>query len=126
MLGPITEGWTHRQLLAGRALLLVDGVDELTDGERPKVRRWLGRLLRSYPRTRIVVTSRPAAAERSGCRARASPPSTSSRSTPGTCASSSTCGTPPCSPGRTRCPSAATRSRSTGADSCPSSTPGRT
>ncbi|CAM00540.1 NACHT domain-containing protein [Saccharopolyspora erythraea NRRL 2338] len=62
MLGPITEGWTHRQLLAGRALLLVDGVDELTDGERPKVRRWLGRLLRSYPRTRIVVTSRPAAA----------------------------------------------------------------
>ncbi|WP_433871630.1 NACHT domain-containing protein [Saccharopolyspora sp. CA-218241] len=60
--GPVPEGWMHRQLLAGRALLLVDGVDELTTTERPKVRRWLDALLTSYPDTRIVITSRPAAA----------------------------------------------------------------
>jgi hypothetical protein len=62
LLGPVPDGWTHRQLVAGRVLLLVDGVDELTKGERPKVRRWLDKLLKSYPSTQIVVTSRPAAA----------------------------------------------------------------
>ncbi|GAA4870545.1 NACHT domain-containing protein [Saccharopolyspora cebuensis] len=62
MPGPAPEGWMHRQLTAGRVVLLVDGVDELTAAERPKVRRWLDALLTSYPDTRIVITSRPAAA----------------------------------------------------------------
>ena len=62
MTGPVPDGWTHRQLAAGRALLLVDGVDELSASQRPKVRAWLRNLLNSYPDTRIVVTSRPAAA----------------------------------------------------------------
>ncbi|WP_263251345.1 NACHT domain-containing protein [Saccharopolyspora rosea] len=61
-LGPVPEGWTHRQLLAGRVLLLVDGVDELAEAKRRQVRDWLDKLLRNYPDTRIVVTSRPAAA----------------------------------------------------------------
>ncbi|MEV5538171.1 NACHT domain-containing protein [Saccharopolyspora shandongensis] len=62
MFGPVPDGWMHRQLLDGRVLLLVDGVDELTEGERPKIRRWLDSLLKSYPNTRIIVTSRPASA----------------------------------------------------------------
>ncbi|RKT83105.1 NACHT domain-containing protein [Saccharopolyspora antimicrobica] len=62
MLGPVPDGWMHRQLLDGRVLLLVDGVDELAEGERPKVRRWLDSLLKSYPGTNIIVTTRPAAA----------------------------------------------------------------
>lgn len=62
MTGPVPEGWTHRQLSSGRVLLLIDGVDELSDKQRPKVRRWLRSLLEAYPRTRVVVTSRPAAA----------------------------------------------------------------
>ncbi|MDA3649846.1 NACHT domain-containing protein [Saccharopolyspora indica] len=62
MFGPIPDGWMHRQLQDGRVLLLVDGVDELTEGQRPKIRRWLDSLLKSYPNTRIIVTSRPAAA----------------------------------------------------------------
>ncbi|WP_117214577.1 NACHT domain-containing protein [Allorhizocola rhizosphaerae] len=56
------RGWVHRRLDAGAGLLLVDGVDELTKQERPRVREWLRRLLRRYPQTRVVVTSRPSAA----------------------------------------------------------------
>ncbi|WP_416973166.1 NACHT domain-containing protein [Streptomyces sp. 4F14] len=64
--GPITgdmpAGWVERQLTAGSALLLVDGVDELLDSERRKVREWVRKLLIAYPRARVVVTSRPGAA----------------------------------------------------------------
>jgi len=63
--GLAPPGWTHRQLATGRALLLVDGVDELVPAQRPAVRRWLRGLLIAYPRMRVVVTSRPGGAERS-------------------------------------------------------------
>jgi NACHT domain len=61
----LPEGWVHRQLSTGRALLLVDGVDELVPAQRPAVRRWLRALLTEYPQLRVVVTSRPGAADRS-------------------------------------------------------------
>ncbi|GAA3425586.1 NACHT domain-containing protein [Streptosporangium nondiastaticum] len=61
--GRMPAGWAHRVLDAGRALLLVDGVDELAVRHRPAVRRWLADLLAAYPGTRTVVTSRPAAAD---------------------------------------------------------------
>ncbi|MBB4920193.1 NACHT domain-containing protein [Streptosporangium saharense] len=61
--GRMPEGWAHRILDAGRALLLVDGVDELAVRHRPAVRQWLGGLLAAYPGTVSVVTSRPAAAD---------------------------------------------------------------
>ncbi|QCD58436.1 NACHT domain-containing protein [Streptomyces hawaiiensis] len=64
--GPITgimpKGWVERQLDSGRALLLIDGVDELLDRERRAVRDWLRKLLMAYDGVRVVVTSRPAAA----------------------------------------------------------------
>ncbi|AZM47896.1 ATP-binding protein [Streptomyces sp. WAC 06738] len=64
--GPITgvmpRGWVERQLDAGKALLLIDGVDELPGREREAVRTWLRKLLRQYEGVRVVVTSRPAAA----------------------------------------------------------------
>lgn len=64
--GPITgvmpRGWVERQLDAGRALLLIDGVDELLHRERQAVRDWLRKLLGQYARVRVVVTSRPVAA----------------------------------------------------------------
>ncbi|MGW5052939.1 NACHT domain-containing protein [Actinokineospora sp. NPDC004072] len=59
--GPVPEGWVHRQLESGKALLLVDGVDELVAQRRPVVRTWLRGLLDSYPDMRVVVTSRPTA-----------------------------------------------------------------
>jgi hypothetical protein len=60
--GLMPAGWVHRQLRGGRALLLVDGVDELPAGQRRAVRPWLSGLLAEYPGLRAVVTSRPAAA----------------------------------------------------------------
>ncbi|RBQ15546.1 ATP-binding protein [Spongiactinospora rosea] len=61
--GRMPRGWVQRVLELGRGLLLVDGVDELVLKHRPAVRQWLGGLLAAYPGLRIVVTSRPAAAE---------------------------------------------------------------
>ncbi|MGH3831666.1 MAG: NACHT domain-containing protein, partial [Pseudonocardiaceae bacterium] len=60
----LPPSWVHRQLRSGRALLLVDGVDELIPTQRRAVRTWLRGLLAEYPTLRVVVTSRPGAAER--------------------------------------------------------------
>ncbi|MFI6388836.1 NACHT domain-containing protein [Nonomuraea sp. NPDC050540] len=56
-------GWAHRILATGRAVLLVDGVDELPSGERPRVRKWLKALLQQFPEVKVVVTARPSAAK---------------------------------------------------------------
>lgn len=55
--------WVHRQLRAGTAMLLVDGVDEVPAGRRRTVKTWLRELLLSFPDIRVVVTSRSAAAD---------------------------------------------------------------
>ncbi|KAF4406604.1 NACHT domain-containing protein [Streptomyces lycii] len=64
--GPITgimpRGWVERQLESGKALLLIDGVDELLDRERRAVRDWLRKLLSQFAEVQVVITSRPAAA----------------------------------------------------------------
>ncbi|MEU6157042.1 NACHT domain-containing protein [Streptomyces sp. NPDC047130] len=60
--GIMPRGWVERQLDSGNALLLIDGVDELLDRERRRVRDWLRTLLAAYDRVHVVVTSRPAAA----------------------------------------------------------------
>ena len=60
--GIMPRGWVHRQLLSSRALILVDGVDEVIDSQREAVRRWLREIVEQFPGVRIVVTSRPAAA----------------------------------------------------------------
>jgi NACHT domain len=57
------EGWVGRQMEDGRALLLIDGVDELREEEREKAAEWLRDLLTTYPDARYVVTSRPPAVE---------------------------------------------------------------
>ncbi|AKN69998.1 ATP-binding protein [Streptomyces sp. PBH53] len=60
--GVMPRAWVERRLADGDALLLIDGVDELPDGERRAVRDWLRGLLAAYGDVRVVVTSRPAAA----------------------------------------------------------------
>lgn len=55
-------GWIHEMLNSGRALVLIDGVDELPDVQRNSARSWLRELVQSYPDARYVITSRPAAA----------------------------------------------------------------
>ncbi|WP_459805061.1 NACHT N-terminal Helical domain 1-containing protein [Herbidospora sp. RD11066] len=61
--GRMPRGWVERVLESGRGLLLVDGVDELLARHRRAVRQWLDRMLAAYPSMRVVVTSRPAAAD---------------------------------------------------------------
>lgn len=56
------SAYVHRQLASGRALLLVDGVDELAADQRGAVRTWLADLSRAFPDIRMVLTSRPAGA----------------------------------------------------------------
>ncbi|MBV1855614.1 NACHT domain-containing protein [Catellatospora tritici] len=54
--------WAHAQLRAGRAVVLIDGVDELAEDLRQEVRTWLSALVGTFPEARYVITSRPAAA----------------------------------------------------------------
>ncbi|WP_228045147.1 serine protease [Streptomyces ferrugineus] len=55
------EGWARRVLEAGRALLLVDGMDEVPPADREEARRRLADLLAMYPHNRCLVTVRPLA-----------------------------------------------------------------
>lgn len=57
------EGWAGRVLESGRALLLVDGLDEVPPEEREQAHTWLSQLLSRYPDTRCVATARPLAVE---------------------------------------------------------------
>ncbi|MFD7952041.1 NACHT domain-containing protein [Streptomyces ardesiacus] len=57
------DKWVHRLLRSGRALILIDGVDELPDEQRDAAHDWLRSLVSTYPEAHYIVTSRPAAAE---------------------------------------------------------------
>lgn len=57
------EGWAGRVLASGRALLLVDGLDEVPPEDREQAHGWLSQLLARYPETRCVATVRPLAVE---------------------------------------------------------------
>jgi hypothetical protein len=62
MAGLVPDGWVEDQLEIGRAIVLVDGVDEVAPARREEVRDWLGGLVEAYPESRFLVTSRPKAA----------------------------------------------------------------
>ncbi|MFF3542200.1 NACHT domain-containing protein [Streptomyces platensis] len=59
--GSQPEGWADRVLASGRALLLVDGLDEIPEREREATRRWLRDLTDAFPDSLWLVTSRPSA-----------------------------------------------------------------
>jgi len=59
--GTMPQGWAHRQLEAGRALVLIDGVDELPQAKREELLQALAELVSAYPLARYIVTSRPSA-----------------------------------------------------------------
>ncbi|MFC4036738.1 NACHT domain-containing protein [Streptomyces polygonati] len=60
---PLTPpaGWAEKVLRDGRALVLIDGVDEIDERARERVGGWLRRLLAAYPGNHWLVTSRPSA-----------------------------------------------------------------
>ncbi|KUL23734.1 hypothetical protein ADL12_38840 [Streptomyces regalis] len=59
--GAQPEGWARRVFENGRALVLVDGVDEIAPEQRPLAQRWLEDTLAAYPRGCYVVTTRSSA-----------------------------------------------------------------
>ncbi|MEU9113323.1 NACHT domain-containing protein [Streptomyces sp. NPDC048483] len=59
--GAQPDGWAERVLTSGRALLLVDGLDEIPDRERRGARQWLRDLLDAFPDNLWLVTTRPSA-----------------------------------------------------------------
>ncbi|MFJ3906643.1 NACHT domain-containing protein [Streptomyces sp. NPDC090025] len=59
MIDSAPEGWAGRVLAAGRALLLVDGLDEVGAADRDDAHHWLSGLPDRFPGTRCVVTVRP-------------------------------------------------------------------
>ncbi|MGW7101946.1 NACHT domain-containing protein, partial [Streptomyces sp. NPDC054838] len=60
---PLTAppGWTEGLLVSGRALVLVDGVDEVPQRLRNRTEAWLRSLIAAFPKARYVVTTRPSA-----------------------------------------------------------------
>ncbi|RSN65538.1 ATP-binding protein [Amycolatopsis sp. WAC 04182] len=61
--GRAPANWADRVLRSGKAMILVDGVDEVEPPRRRKVKDWLHELGLTYPEARFVVTSRSAAAD---------------------------------------------------------------
>ncbi|MBT1098368.1 NACHT domain-containing protein [Streptomyces sp. Tu102] len=61
MIDDAPSGWAGRVLESGRALLLVDGLDEVPYEDREEAHRWLSSLLKRYPGTRCLATVRPLA-----------------------------------------------------------------
>ncbi|MFL5698561.1 MAG: NACHT domain-containing protein, partial [Ktedonobacteraceae bacterium] len=57
------KGWVHAALTSGRAIILIDGLDEISASKREEVRLWLKELAGLYPQARFIVTSRPPAIE---------------------------------------------------------------
>ncbi|UFQ18142.1 MULTISPECIES: NACHT domain-containing protein [Streptomyces] len=55
------EGWVQDMLDSGRALVLVDGVDEVPAKLRNRTESWLRSLIAAFPHARYVVTTRPSA-----------------------------------------------------------------
>lgn len=56
-------GWVTELFGSGRAMLLVDGLDELVENRRAKAQRWIEKFVRSYPDARYVVSTRPSAVD---------------------------------------------------------------
>lgn len=56
------HGWVHDLLRSGKAIVLIDGVDEVPAAQRDRVREWLKDLVDTFPESRYVVTSRSGAA----------------------------------------------------------------
>ncbi|MFF8657193.1 NACHT domain-containing protein [Streptomyces huasconensis] len=63
LVGTEPDGWATRVLRNGRAVMLIDGADEIPRGERGRVKAWLKKLLAVFPGNLWLLTSRPSALE---------------------------------------------------------------
>ncbi|MET9002149.1 NACHT domain-containing protein [Amycolatopsis sp. NPDC004169] len=58
--------WCSDLLAEGRAIVLIDGLDELPVSRRPAVQRWLDELLGTFPENVFILSGRPAALRHPG------------------------------------------------------------
>ncbi|MFC7303641.1 NACHT domain-containing protein [Streptomyces monticola] len=68
LVGTEPDGWAARVLRHGRAVMLVDGADEIPKDDRTRTRAWLKKLLAVFPGNLWLVTARPSALDRSWLR----------------------------------------------------------
>ncbi|WP_425828437.1 NACHT domain-containing protein [Streptomyces fractus] len=61
--GSEPDGWAVRVLRNGRAVLLIDGLDEIPKADRRRARQWLRDLVRDFPGNLWLCTTRPSALE---------------------------------------------------------------
>ncbi|WP_455355802.1 NACHT domain-containing protein [Streptomyces sp. SYSU K217416] len=59
--GSAPPGWVESLLSNGRALVLIDGVDEVPARLRSRTEAWLRTLIAAFPHARYAVTTRPSA-----------------------------------------------------------------
>lgn len=60
-LQPLPPHWAQSILQQGKALVMLDGFDEIPKPQRPAVARWINQQIRQYSRSVFIVTSRPKA-----------------------------------------------------------------
>ncbi|MGW3994055.1 NACHT domain-containing protein [Amycolatopsis sp. NPDC004772] len=60
--------WCTALLASGRAIVLIDGLDELPVSRRPAVQNWLDELLSAFPENVFIISGRPAALRHPGFR----------------------------------------------------------
>src|SRR2546423_14498336 len=58
------KGWVHAVLKSGRALVLIDGVDEVSALQQEEIQTWLNDLIATFSQACFIVTSRPHAIQR--------------------------------------------------------------
>jgi len=63
IVGTMPKRWVHVALDSGRAIVLVDGLDEVPTLQRDAVRIWLQDLVESFPKACFLLTSRPGAVD---------------------------------------------------------------
>ena len=56
------KAWVHDRLMSGKAIVLIDGLDEVSQSKREEVRNWLRELIGNFPDARYMLSSRPPAA----------------------------------------------------------------
>ena len=64
IISSMPKGWVQSHLRDGRALVLIDGLDELKEGSpRTEALEWLQDLIDTFPGCGYIITSRPGALE---------------------------------------------------------------
>ncbi|MEM7011520.1 MAG: NACHT domain-containing protein, partial [Verrucomicrobiota bacterium] len=57
------DKWVAKLMNEGRALILIDGLDELPDARHDDVKAWVKEMIGDYPQARYILTARPYAKE---------------------------------------------------------------